>query len=74
MYLAWVLCEKGCDASILLDGEDAEKTARPNLSVSGYDIIEEAKVALDKYCPGIVSCADIVVLAARAATFLVSSV
>ncbi|KMT05457.1 hypothetical protein BVRB_7g175830 [Beta vulgaris subsp. vulgaris] len=61
---------RGCDASILLDGEDAEKTARPNLSVSGFDIIEDAKVALDKYCPGVVSCADIIVLAARAATFL----
>ncbi|KAL2899400.1 Peroxidase 60 [Bienertia sinuspersici] len=60
----------GCDASLLLEGEDTEKTARPNQSVGGYEIVEEAKVALDKYCPGVVSCADIVVLAARAATFL----
>ncbi|XP_021716333.1 cationic peroxidase 2-like [Chenopodium quinoa] len=61
---------RGCDASILLEGEDTEKTARNNLSVDGYDIIEDAKVALDKYCPGVVSCADIIVLAARAATYL----
>ncbi|KNA04246.1 hypothetical protein SOVF_201440 [Spinacia oleracea] len=61
---------RGCDASILLEGQGSEKTAPPNQSVDGYDIVEEAKVALDRQCPGVVSCADIIVLAARAATFL----
>ncbi|TYJ33180.1 hypothetical protein E1A91_A05G085300v1 [Gossypium mustelinum] len=47
----------GCDASILLDGDSSEKTAPPNLSVSGYDVIDEAKGLLEEACAGIVSCA-----------------
>jgi len=57
----------------LLDGKGSEKTAPPNGSVSGFDIIEEAKVAVDKKCAGVVSCADIIVIAARAAAFLVKN-
>lgn len=56
---------KGCDASILLDGGSSEKTAIPNLSVRGYDIIDQAKAALEKACPGVVSCAHIIVAATR---------
>ena len=55
----------------MLDGQNSEKTAPPNGSVSGFDIIEEAKVAVVKNCLGIVSCADIIAIAARAAVFLV---
>ncbi|XP_073290670.1 peroxidase 60-like [Primulina huaijiensis] len=55
----------GCDASILLDGSNSEKTAIPNLSVRGYEIIESAKRVLEKICPGVVSCADIIVMATR---------
>lgn len=62
---------KGCDASILLDGSSSEKTAIPNLSVRGYDIIDQAKAALEKGCPGVVSCADIIVAATRDAVSLV---
>ncbi|KAJ8440534.1 hypothetical protein Cgig2_028663 [Carnegiea gigantea] len=60
----------GCDASILLEGEDTEKTAPPNFSVGGYDIIDDAKAALERRCPGVVSCADIIVIAARVALYL----
>ncbi|KAF2287732.1 hypothetical protein GH714_002485 [Hevea brasiliensis] len=61
---------KGCDASILLDStpnNTAEKAAIPNLSlgVLGFDVIDEVKAQLEKTCPGVVSCADIVALAAR---------
>ncbi|KAF7837170.1 peroxidase 24 [Senna tora] len=59
---------RGCDASILLDsngGNATEKEARPNRSVTGYEIIDEVKAKLEQKCPGIVSCADIVALAAR---------
>ncbi|KAL5713536.1 peroxidase [Ranunculus cassubicifolius] len=56
---------RGCDGSVLLDGSDAEKTAIPNLSVKGYDVIEDAKTAIEAACPGVVSCADILALAAR---------
>ncbi|KAL3530376.1 hypothetical protein ACH5RR_009698 [Cinchona calisaya] len=55
----------GCDASILLDGSNSEKTAPPNLSVRGYDLIDAAKAAVEEVCPGVVSCADIIVMATR---------
>ncbi|MCE5167006.1 hypothetical protein HAX54_033205, partial [Datura stramonium] len=65
----------GCDASILLDETPtivSEKTALPNLgSARGYSIIEDAKRELEKTCPGIVSCADILAVAARDASTLV---
>ncbi|KAI3792791.1 hypothetical protein L2E82_06682 [Cichorium intybus] len=67
---------RGCDGSILLDpvqNTTTEKTAGPNRSVSGYDVIDEIKTALEAECPGIVSCADILALAARdAVSFQVS--
>ena len=70
------LCLQGCDASILLDrvGTDqAEKDARPNLSVSGYQEINDIKAKIEQACPGVVSCADILALAARdAVSFSVS--
>ncbi|XP_031120111.1 lignin-forming anionic peroxidase-like [Ipomoea triloba] len=60
---------QGCDASILLDESPTikgEKTALPNLdSARGYDVIEAAKDELEKTCPGIVSCADVLSVAAR---------
>nr|GMC52238.1 lignin-forming anionic peroxidase-like [Ipomoea batatas] len=63
---------QGCDASILLDESPtikSEKTALPNLdSARGYDVIEAAKDELEKACPGIVSCADVLSVAARDAT------
>lgn len=57
--------QKGCDASILLDGPNTEKTSPPNLSVRGYDVIDAAKAAVENVCPGVVSCADIIVMATR---------
>ncbi|XP_054796321.1 peroxidase 67-like isoform X2 [Prosopis cineraria] len=59
----------GCDASILLDDTSTftgEKTAGPNNgSVRGYEVIDEIKSKVEAACPGIVSCADIVYIAAR---------
>lgn len=59
---------QGCDGSILLDStptNKAEKEAIPNLSLAGYNVIDEIKVALEAECPGVVSCADILALVAR---------
>ncbi|KAJ9687120.1 hypothetical protein PVL29_015826 [Vitis rotundifolia] len=56
---------QGCNASILIDGSSIEKTAGPNRLLRGYDVIDDAKAQLEAACPGVVSCADILALAAR---------
>ncbi|KAK9075688.1 hypothetical protein SSX86_004016 [Deinandra increscens subsp. villosa] len=55
----------GCDASILIDGSSSEKTALPNSLLRGFEVIDAAKTQLETSCPGVVSCADILALAAR---------
>nr|CAB3496558.1 unnamed protein product [Digitaria exilis] len=56
----------GCDGSILLDGSNSEKLAAPNLnSVRGFDAVDAIKADLEKACPGVVSCADVLALAAK---------
>ncbi|XP_021861236.1 peroxidase 57-like [Spinacia oleracea] len=61
---------RGCDASILLDVSNSEKTAIPNGSVRGYELIDSCKTKLEQLCPGVVSCADIIVIATRASVLL----
>ncbi|KAI4367475.1 hypothetical protein MLD38_023209 [Melastoma candidum] len=62
---------QGCEGSILIDGNDTEKTAIPNLSLElAFPVIDDAKARLEAECPGVVSCADIVALAARDAVVL----
>ncbi|KAI3887297.1 hypothetical protein MKX03_017858 [Papaver bracteatum] len=46
---------QGCDASILIDGTSTEKTARPNLLLRGYEVIDDAKTQLEAACPNVVS-------------------
>ncbi|KAK9119611.1 hypothetical protein Scep_017704 [Stephania cephalantha] len=60
----------GCDASVLISStafNRAERDADINLSLPGdaFDVVVRAKTAVELQCPGVVSCADILALAAR---------
>ncbi|KAG7011410.1 Cationic peroxidase 2, partial [Cucurbita argyrosperma subsp. argyrosperma] len=65
---------RGCDASVLLVGPRTERAALPNLSLNGFEVINDAKSRLERACPGIVSCADILALAARDSVVLTKGV
>ncbi|KAL4278145.1 hypothetical protein GQ457_03G036540 [Hibiscus cannabinus] len=63
---------EGCDASILVETKPgsrilAEKDAEENkdLRTEGFDTITRAKTLVESKCPGIVSCADVLAIAAR---------
>lgn len=53
---------------------DAEKDSSDNLSLAGdgFDTVVKAKQAVEAQCPAVVSCADILALAARDVVVLVS--
>ncbi|KAF0918969.1 hypothetical protein E2562_027515 [Oryza meyeriana var. granulata] len=63
---------RGCDASIMLKSRKmmAERDALLSCSLRGYEQIERIKAKLEEACPMTVSCADIIVMAARDAVFL----
>ncbi|KAL2899367.1 Cationic peroxidase 1 [Bienertia sinuspersici] len=59
----------GCDASVLLNDTSTftgEQTASANAgSLRGFTVIDDIKSKVESVCPGVVSCADILAVAAR---------
>ncbi|KAM7502782.1 hypothetical protein LguiB_001686 [Lonicera macranthoides] len=61
----------GCDGSVLLDGNNGEKFAAPNInSARGFEVVDAIKTAVENACSGVVSCADILTIAARDSVLL----
>ena len=60
---------QGCDASILLDAEafrgNSEVISGKNFGIRKRETIQYIKDILEAECPGQVSCADIIALAAK---------
>uniref|UniRef100_A0A2P2IX78 Peroxidase n=1 Tax=Rhizophora mucronata TaxID=61149 RepID=A0A2P2IX78_RHIMU len=66
---------QGCDGSVLLDGSasgPSEQQAPPNLTLrkKAFEIVNDLRELIHKECGRVVSCSDIVALAARDAVFL----
>ncbi|CAI9087187.1 OLC1v1021197C1 [Oldenlandia corymbosa var. corymbosa] len=59
---------QSCDASLLLDSTRtvlSEKETDRSFGMRNFRYLEEVKEAVERECPGVVSCADILVLSAR---------
>jgi peroxidase len=70
---------QGCDASILIaptaaaavgsaaapPAVERDMEENKNLPQEAFDTVELAKAAVESKCPGVVSCADVLALAAR---------
>ncbi|KAK1323630.1 Peroxidase 18 [Acorus calamus] len=61
---------EGCDGSVLIEGNGTERSDPANQSLGGFSLIDSAKQLVEIFCPGIVSCADVLALAARDAVEL----
>lgn len=65
--MKFVVVHQGCDASILLNDTSGEQTQPPNLTLNprAFDVVNSIKTQVEAACPGVVSCADILAVAAR---------
>lgn len=71
-------CVQGCDASVLLDGSasgPSEQDAPPNLTLrpAAFKAINDLRALINKKCGVVVSCADVVAVAARDSVALVNA-
>ncbi|WZZ03772.1 hypothetical protein YC2023_089693 [Brassica napus] len=57
------------DASVLLDHEGSERRSPASKTLRGFELIDDIKSEIEKACPGLVSCTDILTAASRDATF-----
>lgn len=72
---------QGVDGSVLLDSkpgaklpaDKAEKDAPINLSLFGFEAVEFLKGEVEMACPGVVSCADVLTIAAQLSIEMVSA-
>ncbi|KAJ6391860.1 hypothetical protein OIU77_025760 [Salix suchowensis] len=67
--------EKGCDGSVLLDGSasgPSEQDAPPNLTLraKAFEIIDDLRERIHKECGRVVSCSDILAIAALDSVYL----
>lgn len=79
IYLFQFIIFQGCDGSVLLDistkgNNQTEKKHPANLSLRGFEVIDEAKSKLEAACPNTVSCADILAFAARDSAILAGGI
>lgn len=64
---------QGCDGSVLLDKSN-ERSEIPNLTMrkEAFKIVNDLRERVHKQCGRVVSCADILTIAARDSVFLVN--
>lgn len=64
-------CVQGCDGSILVSSRvgaaaaERDDSYNANIAQEAFDGVSKAKSLVESKCPGVVSCADILAIAAR---------
>ncbi|XVE95706.1 hypothetical protein REPUB_Repub02eG0122500 [Reevesia pubescens] len=59
----------GCDASILSNHEGGKRRAEASKTLRGFEVMDDIKAELEKFCPATTSCTNILTAATRDAPF-----